>query len=177
MATAYLRKVSWASCMKFHPEESVRHLHFCPCAHLRTCLLSNFSLRPQTLIHLIDRKTKKEVGTKFYTGAMCVYHQVNAFEDDGHVVCDVIAYDDNSLYDMFYLDKLKEQLASATNPLYCKPRCKRFVLPLSDKVQLRVNNILKGWTSLGLKEYVFCVTHRVRRVRIWSNLNIRRRPL
>lgn len=63
---------------------------------------------------------------------MAVYHHVNAFEDDGHVVFDVIAYDDNSLYDMFYLDKLKEQMGK--NTMYCKPKCRRFVLPLSDKV-------------------------------------------
>lgn len=97
----------------------------------------------QTLIHLIDRKTKKEVGTKFYTGAMAVYHHVNAFEDDGHVVFDVIAYDDNSLYDMFYLDKLKEQMGK--NTLYCKPKCRRFVLPLSDKVCYVVYSCLSNF--------------------------------
>ncbi|XP_065117638.1 beta,beta-carotene 15,15'-dioxygenase [Paramisgurnus dabryanus] len=126
MATAYLRKVSWASCMKFHPEES-------------------------TLIHLIDRKTGKEVGTKFYTGAMCVYHQVNAFEEDGHVVFDVIAYDDNSLYDVFYLDKLKDQIAS--NTVYCKPMCKRFVLPLSDKGEMGEDLVkLKYTKASAVKE-------------------------
>lgn len=62
---------------------------------------------------------------------MVVYHHVNAFEDDGHVVVDVIAYDDYSLYDMFYLDKLKEQAASNTAVM---PKYKRFVLPLTDKV-------------------------------------------
>lgn len=67
---------------------------------------------------------------------MAVYHQVNAYEDDGHVVFDVIAYDDNSLYDMFYLDKLKEQMGK--NTLYCKPKCRRFVLPLSDTVRYAV---------------------------------------
>lgn len=98
-----------------------------------TYLISSFiTYVHQTLIHLIDRKTKKEVGIKFYTDAMAVYHQVNAFEDDGHVVFDVICYDDNSLYDMFYLDKLKEQMGADT--MYCKPKCKRFVLPLSDMV-------------------------------------------
>uniref|UniRef100_A0A3Q4GSZ2 Beta-carotene oxygenase 1 n=1 Tax=Neolamprologus brichardi TaxID=32507 RepID=A0A3Q4GSZ2_NEOBR len=84
MATAYMRGVSWASCLKFCPEEN-------------------------TLIHLVDRKTGKEVETKYYTGAMVLYHHVNAFEDDGHVVFDVIAYTDNSLYDMFYLSNLKEK--------------------------------------------------------------------
>lgn len=62
---------------------------------------------------------------------MVVYHHVNAFEEDGHVIVDVIAYDDNSLYDMLYLDKLKEQPASNTTIM---PKYKRFVLPLTDKV-------------------------------------------
>uniref|UniRef100_A0A665V2M5 Beta,beta-carotene 15,15'-dioxygenase-like n=1 Tax=Echeneis naucrates TaxID=173247 RepID=A0A665V2M5_ECHNA len=108
MATAYMRGVNWASCLKFCPEEN-------------------------TLIHLIDRKTGKEVETKFYTGAMVVYHHVNAFEDDGHVVFDVIAYKDTSLYDMFYLSKLKEN-TGFPDENYSKPSYKRFVIPVhSDK--------------------------------------------
>ncbi|XP_070709010.1 beta,beta-carotene 15,15'-dioxygenase [Pempheris klunzingeri] len=108
MATAYMRGVNWASCLKFCPEEN-------------------------TLIHLIDRKTGKEVETKYFTGAMVVYHHVNAFEDDGHVIFDVIAYDDNSLYDMFYLSKLKES-PKFHDESYSKPNYRRFVLPIhSDK--------------------------------------------
>lgn len=55
---------------------------------------------------------------------MVVYHHVNAFEHDGHVIFDVIAYNDNMLYDMFYLKKNTE--ASA----YSKSSYKRFVLPI-----------------------------------------------
>uniref|UniRef100_A0A672IM17 Beta-carotene oxygenase 1 n=1 Tax=Salarias fasciatus TaxID=181472 RepID=A0A672IM17_SALFA len=102
MATAYMRGVSWASCVKFCPEEN-------------------------SLIHLIDRRTGKEVETKYQTGTMIVYHHVNAFEDDGHVVFDVIAYNDNSLYDMFYFDKLNDQSGSS-NKNYSKPSYKRFAL-------------------------------------------------
>ncbi|KAL3040941.1 hypothetical protein OYC64_011844 [Pagothenia borchgrevinki] len=106
MATAYMRGVNWASCLKFCPDES-------------------------TLIHLIDRKTCKVLETKYYTGAMVVYHHVNAFEDDGHVIFDVIAYSDTSLYNMFYLSKLKEGFHDES---YSKPSYKRFVLPVhSDK--------------------------------------------
>ncbi|XP_031425205.1 beta,beta-carotene 15,15'-dioxygenase [Clupea harengus] len=110
MATAYMRGVNWASCMKFHPEEN-------------------------TLIHLIDRRTKKEVVTKYYTDSMVVYHHVNAFEEDDHVVFDVIAYDDDSLYDMFYLDKLNKKNGNlgSSNKAYSSPKCKRFALPLTDK--------------------------------------------
>uniref|UniRef100_A0A4W4GC78 Beta-carotene oxygenase 1 n=1 Tax=Electrophorus electricus TaxID=8005 RepID=A0A4W4GC78_ELEEL len=109
MATAYLRGVNWASCLKFHPEDD-------------------------TLIHIIDRKTKKEVSIRYHTGAMVVYHHVNAFEEDGHVVFDVITYNDNSLYDMFYLDKLKQQAASGATSSPVNPMYKRFVLPLTNKV-------------------------------------------
>lgn len=66
---------------------------------------------------------------------MVVYHHVNAFEDEGHVVFDVITYNDSTLYDMFYLNKLKEDPSFQGNG-YSKPSCKRFVLPIqSDKVK------------------------------------------
>uniref|UniRef100_A0A8D3C034 Uncharacterized protein n=1 Tax=Scophthalmus maximus TaxID=52904 RepID=A0A8D3C034_SCOMX len=123
MATAYMRGVSWASCLKFCPEEN-------------------------TLIHLIDRKTGKVVETKYYTGVMIVYHHVNAFEDDGHVVVDVIAYNDNSLYDMFYLSKLKES-AAFNDGGYSKPSYRRFALPIHSNKDM-VN--LKYTTASAVKE-------------------------
>lgn len=74
--------------------------------------------------------------TKYYTDSMVVYHHVNAFEEDDHVVFDVIAYDDDSLYDMFYLDKLNKKNGNlgSSNKAYSSPKCKRFALPLTDKV-------------------------------------------
>ncbi|XP_053368492.1 beta,beta-carotene 15,15'-dioxygenase [Clarias gariepinus] len=114
MATAYMRGVSWASCMKFQQED--------------------------VLIHLIDRRTRKEVDLKYYTNTMVVYHHVNAFEEDGHVILDVIAYDDNRLFEMFYLDNLKKQSASSTT---VTPQYKRFVLPLSDKCTEMGENLVK----------------------------------
>ncbi|XP_062297682.1 beta,beta-carotene 15,15'-dioxygenase isoform X2 [Scomber scombrus] len=129
MATAYMRGVNWASCMKFCPEEN-------------------------TLIHLIDRKTGKEVETKYYTGAMIVYHHVNAFEDNGHVIFDVIAYSDSSLYDMFYLSKLKQN-AEFHDDSYSKPGYKRFALPVqSDKGAAVGEDLvkLKYTTASAVKE-------------------------
>ncbi|KAJ7986097.1 hypothetical protein DPEC_G00347270 [Dallia pectoralis] len=126
MATAYMRKVNWASCLKFSPEEN-------------------------TLIHLIDKKTGKEVGIKYYTDAMVVYHHVNAFEEDGHVIFDVIAYDDPSLYHVFYLDVLKQ--SSALDK--CVPRCKRFALPVQTDMTLDVGEDmvkLKYTTASAVKD-------------------------
>ncbi|XP_030612869.1 beta,beta-carotene 15,15'-dioxygenase [Archocentrus centrarchus] len=129
MTTAYMRGVSWASCLKFCPEEN-------------------------TLIHLIDRKSGKEVETKYYTGAMVIYHHVNAFEDDGHVIFDVIAYRDNSLYDMFYLSNLQEK-SEFDDKRYSKPTYKRFALPIHcDKGVAVGDNLvkLKYTTASAVKE-------------------------
>ncbi|TSL68244.1 Beta,beta-carotene 15,15'-dioxygenase [Bagarius yarrelli] len=103
------------------------------------------------LIHLIDRRTKKEVDVKYYTDTMVVYHHVNAFEEDGHVIVDVIAFDDHSLYELFYLDKQKELSASST---VVKPTYKRFVLPLMDKPAETGENLvkLKYSTATAVKE-------------------------
>ncbi|TNN84665.1 Beta,beta-carotene 15,15'-dioxygenase [Liparis tanakae] len=129
MATAYMRGVNWASCLKFCPEEN-------------------------TLIHLIDRKTGKVVETKYFTGSMVVYHHVNAFEEDGHVVVDVIAYEDNGLYDMFYLSKLKEN-SEGQDEKYSRPVYKRFVLPLQSDKGVAVGEDLvklKYTTASAVKE-------------------------
>lgn len=68
---------------------------------------------------------------------MIVYHHVNAYEEDGHLVFDVIAYKDHKLYDMFYLSKLRENTGKPDGD-YSKPNYKRYVLPLtSDKVGAR----------------------------------------
>uniref|UniRef100_A0A8C6P6B6 Beta-carotene oxygenase 1 n=1 Tax=Nothobranchius furzeri TaxID=105023 RepID=A0A8C6P6B6_NOTFU len=118
MATAYMRGVNWASCMKYAPEEN-------------------------TLIHLVDRKTGKEASIKYSTGSMVVYHHVNAFEDEGHVVFDVIAYNDTDLYEMFYLNRMKEDAASQGRD-YSRPSYRRFVLPLhSDKSSAVGENLVK----------------------------------
>lgn len=92
----------------------------------------------QTWFHFIDRKTKKEVPTKFYTDAMVFFHHVNAYEEDGHIIFDIIAYTDNSLYDMFYLKNLDKDFEENVK-LTSIPTCRRFVVPLQyDKVERKL---------------------------------------
>ena len=58
---------------------------------------------------------------------MVIYHHVNAFEENGHVIFDVIGYDDASLYDMFYLKKQKDKPESKG---WSMPVYRRYALPL-----------------------------------------------
>ncbi|KAJ6666071.1 hypothetical protein lerEdw1_000975 [Lerista edwardsae] len=104
MATAYIRKVDWASCLVFNKDE-------------------------KTWIHLIDKQTKKDVPVKIYTDALVLFHHVNAYEEDNHMVFDVICYTDHSLYQLFYLKNFNDSFESNAK-FTSVPSCKRFVVPL-----------------------------------------------
>lgn len=86
----------------------------------------------QTLFHVIDKTTGKAISTRFYGDALVVFHHINAYEDDGHVVFDLICYEDSNLYDMFYIQNMRQETSSfiQTNKRFAPPVCKRFVLPL-----------------------------------------------
>lgn len=91
------------------------------------------------MFHVINRETGKAVSTRFYTDALVVFHHINAYEDDGHVVFDFICYKDSKLYDMFYIQNMTQETSSfiESNKDFSPPACKRFVVPLNvDRVKL-----------------------------------------
>lgn len=108
----------------------------------------------QTYIHIIDQRTRKPVPTKFYTDPMVVFHHVNAYEEDGCVVFDVIAYEDSSLYQLFYLANLNKDFEENSR-LTSVPTLRRFAVPLRvDKVLRSGNSLLSGqprvWAEICL---------------------------
>ncbi|XP_029782007.1 beta,beta-carotene 15,15'-dioxygenase [Suricata suricatta] len=104
MSTAYIRGVNWASCLTFHRED-------------------------QTYIHIIDQRTGKPLPTKFYTDPMVVFHHVNAYEEGGCLLFDVIAYEDSSLYELFYLANLNQDFEENSRSTSI-PTLRRFAVPL-----------------------------------------------
>ncbi|XP_027540799.1 beta,beta-carotene 15,15'-dioxygenase isoform X1 [Neopelma chrysocephalum] len=134
MATAYIRGVTWASCLAFNKDD-------------------------KTWFHFVDRRTKKELSTKFYTDAMVFFHHVNAYEEDGHIIFDIISYTDNSLYDMFYLKNMNKDFEENTK-LTSIPTCKRFVVPLQfDKdagVGSNLVTIPSTATAVKEKDGIYC---------------------
>lgn len=103
-----------------------------------TIIITWSHLSFQTYFHVINKNTGKAVSTRFYGDALVVFHHINAYEEDGHVVFDIIAYKDSNLYDMFYLHNIRQETKSfiEKNKLFSPPVCQRFVLPLNvQKVQ------------------------------------------
>uniref|UniRef100_A0A671Q5R4 Beta-carotene oxygenase 1, like n=1 Tax=Sinocyclocheilus anshuiensis TaxID=1608454 RepID=A0A671Q5R4_9TELE len=103
LATAYFRDVNWGSCLKFDKDDT-------------------------TLIHLVSRKTGKTVSTKYYADPFVIFHHINAYEEDSHVVFDLITYQDSNLYDMFYIHNMKQDVDKfiETNKDFSRPTCQRF---------------------------------------------------
>lgn len=96
----------------------------------------------QTFFHVINRTTGKSVSTRFYGDALVVFHHINAYEDEGHLVCDLITYKDSSLYNMFYIRNVRQDTDEfvQSNQSFYPPVCKRFVFPLNvNKVKLVQN--------------------------------------
>ncbi|KAF9261005.1 carotenoid oxygenase [Marasmius fiardii PR-910] len=80
-----------------------------------------------TLFYVIDRKNGGLVA-KYETPPFFCFHHLNAFDDPqkDDIIIDMSVYDDNSVIDRLYLDKLRH--LSADNPMLMG-RARRFRLP------------------------------------------------
>ncbi|XP_070570573.1 carotenoid-cleaving dioxygenase, mitochondrial-like [Ptychodera flava] len=86
--------------------------------------------RKKTLFHLVDRLTGEHVATKYAANAFLFFHQINAYEEDGHVVVDLCCYDSTEVIRRGYLESLRKGLSPSSGV-----EGRRFVLPLNvDKV-------------------------------------------
>uniref|UniRef100_A0A672Z619 Beta-carotene oxygenase 1, like n=1 Tax=Sphaeramia orbicularis TaxID=375764 RepID=A0A672Z619_9TELE len=120
LATAYFRGVNWGSCLKFDKDDI-------------------------TLFHVINRKTGKAVSTRYYGDALVVFHHLNAYEDQDHLVFDLISYKNSNLYDMFYMHNMRQETSDfiQSNQHFSPPVCQRFVLPLNiHKDSVRGSNLV-----------------------------------
>ena len=96
------------------------------------------SWRPElgTRVHLVSRGGKKQSlrPTVYAAPPLFFFHTINAFEKEGHVVLDVIVYEDASSLDAFVTSELRaaERDAAVAERLRCSMRCRptRLVLPI-----------------------------------------------
>jgi|SRR5215207_9043492 len=76
-----------------------------------------------TTFRVVDRETGALRGT-YETDAFFCFHHVNAFERDGELVVDLVAYDDASIIDALYLDERGPRAALPSTEL------RRYVIDL-----------------------------------------------
>jgi beta,beta-carotene 9',10'-dioxygenase len=75
--------------------------------------IENFEWKPErgSRFHVIDRRSG-EVRGSYETEAFFHFHHANAFEEDGDLVVDLVAYDDPEIIDALYLDRLRSRRPS-----------------------------------------------------------------
>jgi carotenoid cleavage dioxygenase-like enzyme len=88
--------------------------------------IENFRWKPEkgTRFLVIDRNNGKLIRV-YETESFFTFHHVNAFEHDGKIVLDIVAYRDASIIDAFYLSKVKAN----TEPIP-QGKLRRFHIPL-----------------------------------------------
>ena len=94
-----------------------------------------------TRFNLIDRSDGRI--DVCHTESFFAFHHVNAFDDGDGFVVDIIGYDDPSLIDLLYLDRLR----SAERPVYPQPLLRRYRL---DPRRRTAELVLRGSAPLEL---------------------------
>ncbi|XP_035222821.1 beta,beta-carotene 15,15'-dioxygenase-like isoform X2 [Stegodyphus dumicola] len=82
--------------------------------------------KEKTRFHVVDRVSGQEIKLKYQADALFFFHHINTYEEDGHIVADIMAFPGPEVIDKFYLDKLRLGQFDTT----CQPIFTRFVLPL-----------------------------------------------
>jgi carotenoid cleavage dioxygenase-like enzyme len=88
--------------------------------------IENYEWKPErgSRFLIIDREAG-ELRATVEADAFFTFHQVNAFEEDGELVVDLVAFDDASIIDALYLDKLRAGVREAS-----AGHLRRYRLPL-----------------------------------------------
>ncbi|GFV47804.1 beta,beta-carotene 15,15'-dioxygenase [Trichonephila clavipes] len=81
----------------------------------------------KVIFRLMDRETGIEIETKYVTNAFFFFHHINTYEEDGHLVTDLITYADSNVLDCLFLDQMR--LGKLPNTVL--GGFTRFVLPLN----------------------------------------------
>lgn len=72
--------------------------------------IENFKWKPErgTNIYVFDRN-RGELVKRFETDPFFAFHHVNAFEQNGELIFDIVAYPDPEIIDSFYLDRIRAE--------------------------------------------------------------------
>lgn len=62
------------------------------------------------LIHIVDRRTWKQVKTRYVTDPFFFMHVANAYEDGEHIVLDLPTYKDSTLLHKMFISTLRASI-------------------------------------------------------------------
>ncbi|KAI1297157.1 Beta,beta-carotene 9',10'-oxygenase [Halotydeus destructor] len=90
--------------------------------------------------HVIDKQSGQQVKVKYHSEGFYHWHTINAYEEDGHVVVDIVTYENADVLEKYNLQRMRNNEWDST----CPPVPKRFVLPLGKGADFEVGtNLVK----------------------------------
>ncbi|RWS30724.1 Retinal pigment epithelial membrane-like protein [Leptotrombidium deliense] len=89
--------------------------------------------------HVIEKESGERLAVNYQSEAFFFFHVINAYEEDDHVIVDLIAYEDATILTKYELSKLRGNEWDAS----CPPAAKRFVLPLQKQEFEKNKNLVK----------------------------------
>ncbi|XP_066510270.1 carotenoid-cleaving dioxygenase, mitochondrial-like [Hoplias malabaricus] len=93
----------------------------------------SWELHLDTIFHVIDRRTGQLSKTRYYTSAMFTLHQINAYEEHGHLILDMCCGEEGNVIGEFTLENLRKATGQELDKFYnslCTVLPRRYVLPL-----------------------------------------------
>ncbi|XP_013381574.1 beta,beta-carotene 15,15'-dioxygenase [Lingula anatina] len=120
----------------------------------------------KTVFHIINKKTGEAInpGYNYVGDPLLLFHHINAYEEDGHVVVDVCSAEDGSTFDMIFLDKLQSEDFKKLMKKNGNTFPRRFVLPLN--IDKKASNLVtlrdtRATATMSGKNEIFCKDERL----------------
>jgi carotenoid cleavage dioxygenase-like enzyme len=118
--------------------------------------IMNFTWRPEEgTTFIVLRRDDGSVAGRFQSDAFFSFHHVNAFEHDGEIVVDLVAYPDTGVIERTFLDRLRNPAAPGDHD---PTELRRYRLSLDHKT-LREERIGAAGIELPTINYARCNMH------------------
>lgn len=109
-----------------------------------TMICSQIATFPfQCRFHVVRRSDGQLLDTPYISAPFFVFHHINAYEEDNHIIMDLCSYDNGEVVNSLYVKALEELFSNPKK--YQEPfesRARRYVLPLSIDKNQKVRNSL-----------------------------------
>lgn len=106
-----------------------------------------------TRFYIIDREKKVQIDQVYTADAFSFFHTINAYEENEHLVCDIVTYKDPSYLNTLYINSIKEaeknSSVRSSHEKFLTSRADRFVLPLLTPEKKKTLTFGKNVNKIG----------------------------
>ncbi|XP_074598588.1 carotenoid-cleaving dioxygenase, mitochondrial-like isoform X2 [Brevipalpus obovatus] len=122
----------------------------------------SFSWRPEyrNRFNVICKKTGELISDKFISEPFAFFHTINAYEDDGHIVCDICCYRDGTIVNALFAESVIEvQQKAMEGKIHetkygqsLQSQARRYVIPMHNQSPKSGDNLI-GLKNSQAKAY------------------------